>query len=287
MEIPKGKLIPIGGNEVRKRDENEDQISDLTDTVLKEIITEINSPNPLIEVLPIASKLQKEMEKKYREVFSRLGLEVGVILVDDKSALDNGDVIQRINRADCVFITGGDQSRLKNMLAGTMLLNVLKERYTNEDFILAGTSAGAMIMSEYMIDTGESEEALRKGNINLSEGLEFLPGTIIDTHFMQRGRISRLTEALLMRSDCTGIGICEDTALVITKGDEIRALGSGSVTIIETYDMGITNYDYVGNHDTVFVENLIMHILARGSSYSLKEKKLISLEEKVTAGSVT
>jgi cyanophycinase len=287
METPRGKLIPIGGNEVRKNDESKDQVSDLTDSVLKEIIMEINRPNPMIEVLPVASKLQKEMEKKYREVFSRLGLEVGVILVDDKNDLDNDDVIQRITRADCVFITGGDQSRLKEMLTGTRLLYILKERYTNEDFVLAGTSAGAMIMSEYMIDTGESEEALRKGNINLSEGLEFLPGTIIDTHFMQRGRISRLTEALLMRSDCTGIGICEDTALVITAGDEIRALGSGSVTIIETYEMGITNYDYAGNHDTVFVENLIMHILARGSSYSLKEKKLVSLEEHVTMGLAT
>jgi cyanophycinase len=142
-----------------------------------------------------------------------------------------------------------------------------------------------MIMSEYMIDTGESEEALRKGNIKLSEGLEFLPGTIIDTHFMQRGRIARLTEALLMRSDCTGIGISEGTALVITSGDEIRPVGLGSVTIIEAYEMGMTNYDYAADKDPVFVENLIVHFLARGSSYTLKEKKLVALEEKVTTGS--
>jgi cyanophycinase len=128
---------------------------------------------------------------------------------------------------------------------------------------------------------------LKKGNIKLSEGLEFLPGTIIDTHFMHRGRIARLTEALLMRSDCTGIGICEDTALVITAGDEIRAIGSGSVTIMEAYDLGMTNYDYAAEKDPVFAENLIVHFLARGSSYTLKEKKLVALEEKITTGSAT
>lgn len=285
MEVPRGKLIPIGGNEARKQDDSDDLAFDLDNSVLKEIIGEINNPQPIIEVLPLASKQPWEMEKKYRDVFGRLGIDIGVILVNDKRELENDDIINRITRADCVFITGGDQTRLKDMLSGTSLLNILKERYTNENFVLAGTSAGAMIMSEYMIDTGESEEALKKGNIKLSEGLEFLPGTIIDTHFLHRGRISRLTEALLIRSDCTGMGICEDTALVITNGEEIRTLGSGSVTIIETYDMGLTNYDYARENDPIFAENLIMHILARGSSYSLKEKKLVSSEEKVTTGS--
>lgn len=287
MEIPRGKLIPIGGNEAGKQDNSDDLVFDLDNSVLNEIISEIKKPNPIIEVLPAASRHQKDMERKYRDVFGKLGYDIGVILVDEKKDLESDDIKKRISTADCIFITGGDQTRLKYMLSGTSFLNVLKERYTSEDFVLAGTSAGAMIMSEYMIDTGDSEEALKKGNIKLSEGLEFLPGTIIDTHFMQRGRISRLTEALLMRSDCTGIGICEDTALVITAGDEIRAIGSGTVTIIETYNIGITNYDYAAKDDAVFAENLILHFLARGSSYYLKEKKLISLEEKVTTGSAT
>jgi cyanophycinase len=157
-------------------------------------------------------------------------------------------------------------------------MRLLRRKYLTEDFVLAGTSAGAMIMSESTIDEGDSDESLIKGMMNLSEGLGFLPGAIIDTHFLNRGRISRLVEALLLNRNCIGIGLCEDTAIVITEGNMIRPIGSGSVTIIQPFEIGATNFYHAKENEAVYVENLKFHILAKGMNYSVKEKKLYGLE---------
>jgi cyanophycinase len=272
---PKGKLIAIGGNEAKNQQENEEREEniDFKKGVLEEVLKELKGPDSKIVVLPLASKQQEDMEKRYREAFEKLGKNIEVLIIESKHEVDKKDNLKKIENADAIFITGGDQARLKEMLENSIFLELLKKKYQQEDFLIAGTSAGSMVLSEYMIDSGMSEESLLKGLIKLTKGFDFLPETVIDTHFLKRGRFSRLTEALLQERSIIGIGICEDTALVITDGNELRAIGSGTVTIIDNSEIKNTNYNQIKEKDPVYLENLRVHVLAKGAAYSLDKKE--------------
>lgn len=279
MKIPQGKLIPIGGNEAKDLEENEEHVKgmDVPRGILKEVIAEMRGSRPGIEILPVASAHQEEIVASYRDAFKKLGHKINVMIVQDKKELDSEANLNKLKQADGIFITGGNQARLKKMLDGTRFIEILKERYYNEDFVIAGTSAGAMILSEYMIDPGGDEESVLKNTVRLTKGFSFIPGTIIDTHFFERGRFPRLAESLLKKKKFTGIGISEDTALIVTEGNEVRAIGSGTVTIMEIDENSNTNYDEINDKEPVYIENLKVHILSRGAAYLLKEKKFLIL----------
>jgi cyanophycinase len=238
----------------------------------------MNGKKPRIVVLPIASEVPEERKKVYTKAFARLGHAVDVIVInEDKKELDDKKNIDLLEKADGLFISGGDQVRLRKYLIGTNFLQMMRDKYRDEEFVIAGTSAGAMILSEHMINTGSRQESISKGIIQLDKGFGFLPRTIIDTHFFNRGRFARLTEALLIKQNCTGIGIGEDTALVVTDGDYMRAIGSGTVIIIENDGIKNTNYDKVKDKEPVYIECLKVHILSRGAAYYLKEQKFVVL----------
>jgi cyanophycinase len=279
MKTPKGKLIPIGGNEARKQEQKEDseQKFDFKHGVLEEVIKEMRGEKPHIVVLPLASQSQEEFEELYKGAFKRLGHDIDVLIIHGKKDADKQENLQILRQCDGVFISGGDQSRLIQRLEGTEFMEIMRDRYFNDDFVIAGTSAGAMVMSEFMIHGGKSEESIVKGITKLADGFGFLPGTIIDTHFLSRGRFSRLTEALLLRRDTIGIGLCEDTAVVITKGHELRTIGSGTVTIIEGEHIENTNYEEVGDRDPIYIDNLKVHILSRGAGFDLNKKQFVVL----------
>lgn len=275
MKTPKGKLIPIGGNEARKQENKEDteQKFDFKHGIIEDVVKEMKGEKPNILILPMASQHQEEFAEIYKQAFKRIGHDIEVLIIHGKKDADTKENLEALQKADGVFITGGDQTRLLQRMEGTRFLEILQERYYNDDFVIAGTSAGAMILSEYMIHGGKSEESIIKGIIKLAEGLSFLPGTIIDTHFLSRGRFSRLTEALLIKRNTIGIGLCEDTAVVVTKGNELKAIGSGTVTIIESEQIENTNYEEIADRDPIYIDNLKVHILSRGSGYDLKKKK--------------
>ncbi|HET6558768.1 MAG TPA: cyanophycinase [Prolixibacteraceae bacterium] len=274
MKIPKGKLIPIGGNEARIIEKEDlEQKFDFKHGIIEDVVKEMKGEKPRILILPMASQNQEEFAEIYKQAFKRIGHQIEVLIIHGKKDADMEENLEMLQKSDGVFITGGDQTRLLQRLEGTRFLEILQERYYNDDFVIAGTSAGAMILSEYMIHGGKSEESIIKGIIKLADGLSFLPGTIIDTHFLSRGRFSRLTEALLLKRNTIGIGLCEDTAVVVTKGNELRAIGSGTVTIIESDQIKNTNYEKIGERDSIFIDNLKVHILSKGSGYDLKKKK--------------
>lgn len=281
MNIPKGKLIPIGGNEAKDHEDDgikeQEQNVNFGKGILRGVIKEMRKSNHVLAVIPFASSEQEEVADIYSTAFGKIGQKTVPVIFDGKESVDSRKNLELIQKADGVFIPGGDQGRLKKVLAGTRMLEILTERYFNEEFVIAGTSAGAMIMSEYMIDTGASQESVIKGIIKLTKGFGFLHRTIIDTHFFNRGRFARLTEALLQKKNLTGIGISEDTGLIVTGGNHIKAIGSGTIIIMENDEVRSTNYDRVKDKDPVFIENLIVHILSRGAAYLLKEKKFIEL----------
>jgi cyanophycinase len=276
MNTPKGKLIAIGGNESKGFGDliDKDREIDLNDGVLRDVLREMK-PEPLVYIFPLASQHQEEIGQSYIEAFAKLGFDVSLMIIRDKKEVDDTRNLQKLTEADGLFLTGGDQSRLMKMLEGTDLLDLVKQRYLKDNFVIAGTSAGAMVMSEFMIQGGGSEESLIKGTVELASGFGFLPGAIIDTHFLERGRFSRLTEALCKKSKFTGVGLSEDTGVVITGGKQLRVIGTGTVIVIESDEIKNTNYSTRKLNEPVFIENLVIHILSKGTSYILKEKKFL------------
>jgi cyanophycinase len=278
MKTPQGKLIPIGGNEAKTPDagRTDSPVDFFRSGILKEVLTEMRGTGSRIEVIPAASSIPDEMGPMYLDAFRILGCtDVGVLDIRDRSQTDHPDHLRRLDAANGVIFTGGDQSRLVEKLRETAFLRRLRERYEREPFVVAGTSAGAMMMSRFMIQEGTSAEPLRKGLVETGTGLGFLPQAIIDTHFMNRGRLARLTEALLRCPGCVALGLSEDTGLVVSEGTTLRAIGSGVVVVIEADEVRATNYHEAKESDPVFIENLRLHLLARGASYSLKEKRFV------------
>lgn len=267
------KLIIIGGGEARKPDSSDSENGSLySENILNKLIQETQSNNPKIVILPFASKEQDKVEIKYKTAFKKLGYEVDVLKASQKSDVDQEKHLKIIRSADVVFLTGGSHFTLKKIIAETELFKIIKERYHNEAIVLVGTSAGGMIMSDCMIISGKSDASVIKGNIETGPGLGLIKNIIIDTHFMNRGRFARLILALMQKKDMIGVGICEDTAVVVYNNNEMQAIGSGTVTIVDMHDVNQSNYPAAAVGTPLFIENLRVHILAEGSSYLMKEK---------------
>jgi cyanophycinase len=285
MAVPKGKLIPIGGSEAKESGDNAvsselRQTNFFSSGILAEFLVEVKGKESRIEVIPAASEIPEEMGESYLKAFRELGCKnVHVMYINSHDDVDSQENLQRIARADGVLFTGGNQTTLVDKLLDTNLLARIQERYQKDDFVIAGTSAGAAAMPKLAIKEGKSAESLIKGMVETEKGLSLLPDAIIDTHFMQRSRFPRLTEALLRNPGQLGIGLCIDSGVVISSGDVLRAIGSGGVFIIDTDNVRDTNYYEVPELEPIYANNLRVNILARGASYYLKDRIFTRTEE--------
>lgn len=200
--------------------------------------------------------------------------------IENRIQAQENEYVERIKKAYSVYFTGGDQFRLSTILGGTPFIEAVREQYyNNEEFVVAGTSAGAMVMSAIMLYEGHKREAMLKGDAKTSRGFEFLHDCIIDTHFVKRGRIGRLVEAIVSNPPSVGIGLGEDTCLSISKGDHMYCSGSGMVVIVEGDNIKHTNVAYAETNTPLCIENLTIHILASGNSYILSERKFMPAEK--------
>lgn len=285
MAVPKGKLIPIGGGEAKGQGDNEAsselrQSNFFESGILGEFLEEVKGVDSTIVVIPAASEMPEEVGKDYVEAFDKLGCKnVHVLYIDSAEHADKKANLKLIDQADGVLFTGGDQTTLIDKLLDTQLIARIQDRYQNSDFVIAGTSAGAAAMPKLAIKEGKSAESLIKGSIETEKGLSLLPEAIIDTHFMQRSRLPRLTEALLRNPGLLGIGLCVDSGVVISRGDVLRAIGSGGVFIVDADNVKDTNYYEVPELQPVYVNNLRVNILAKGASYYLRDRIFTKTEE--------
>jgi len=181
--------------------------------------------------------------------------------------------ISRIKNARGVMFTGGNQLTLSTLYNNTEFLDILQQRYLNEDFLIAGTSAGAMAMSKIMIYQGSSSEALLKGEVKITTGLSFLDDVIVDSHFVKRGRFGRLAQAVAANTACIGLGLGEDTGVIITEGDHMEAIGSGLIIVFDGSKIKHNNITELQEGAPISIENLIVHVLAKGNCYILKKRK--------------
>jgi cyanophycinase len=274
---PKGKLLIIGGAE-DKVGEPPDIIEQSKEFTRYEILRELlpHSSNKKIEIVTTGSEVQEEVKKTYQKVFHELGYgNVDFIPIKQRAETTKKDYLTRAEEAGAVFFTGGDQFRLSTILGGTVFFDIIKARYYKDsEFIVAGTSAGAMVMSSVMIMAGGLTEALIYRNLSTSSGLGLLPSCIIDTHFIKRGRFGRLAHAIIMNPEQLGVGLGEDTALIIKNGSHAECRGSGMVVIIDGRNINQTNITNVTEGETVFVENLKVHLLIKGCHFHIDKREL-------------
>ncbi|TAE89558.1 MAG: cyanophycinase [Bacteroidetes bacterium] len=290
LELPKGKLISVGGAEDKGTDLEQgfiqrNRLNFFELGILKRFVDEVGGVEKRIEVITTASSIPAEVGENYLDAFGKIGCtNVGVIDIRKREDVFNEDYISRIKNAQGVMFSGGDQLRLTSIFGGTDIYNVLHDRYMNEDgFVIAGTSAGAMAMSNTMIYQGKSELAHLKGEVKITTGLAFVGNVIIDSHFDKRGRFNRLAQAVASNPQCTGIGLGEDTGVIVTSGNHLEVVGSGAVVIVDGKDIRHSNITDVSIGEPIAVENLRVSILVRGNQYLLKERKFIANEEAVSS----
>lgn len=277
--IPKGKLIAIGGAEDKGTDKdlfainkNNPNYTELG--ILKRIVAEAGGKNAHIEVITTASMIPGEVGRNYLSAFTKAGCsKVNHMRIRKTKEAENDELLERLKVCDAVMFSGGNQSKLTSVFGGTQFLEILKERYTEENFIIAGTSAGAMAMSKIMIADGKSADAHLKGVVKISTGLWFIDGIIIDSHVNKRGRFVRMSKTIALNLSQIGIGLGEDTGVVITNGNELEVIGSGIVLIVDGKNIQHNNVPHIKEGETISIENLKVHILEKRNRYNIAKRK--------------
>ena len=172
------------------------------------------------------------------------------------------------------MFSGGDQSRITKLIGGSPLHKLLMKRFQEDEFVLAGTSAGAMSMSTEMIAGGSSTESMLKGAVVLGKGMGYIPQLIIDTHFIRRGRFGRLCEAVATFPHLMGVGLSEDTGLVIKGCNEFEVIGSGMAILFDPSHLTHNKHAVLKEGTPMSMSNLITHIVARGDCFTMNNRNI-------------
>lgn len=275
--ITKGTLLIIGGAE--------DKVGSITLAAERKnidfkhfaILNLLLTGRKKVEIITTASMYQEEVQERYQQTFDKIGLKnTGFIPIENKEEAGLSEYIKRVEQANAVFFSGGDQSRLLNILGETPIIEVIKKRFfEDEDFVVAGTSAGAMAMSKIMIYGGGTNEVVFRNDLKITTGFGLLEHCIVDSHFIKRGRFGRLAHAVIINPGHLGIGLGDDTALIIKNGEDAECLGSGAVVIIDSTNVGQSNIAEEEQDECgVFVENLQVHLLVKGCRFNLKSRMI-------------
>ncbi|MEA3558203.1 MAG: cyanophycinase [Candidatus Thermoplasmatota archaeon] len=272
-KIPKGLLIAVGGNE--------DKEYDLF--ILRKIVSLAGKGNkkPVrIELITTASEVPNEVAKSYRKAFSMIdGNHLGTMHIHSREEASDPALLRRIKKADMIFFSGGDQLRITSILGGSPVLKEIRSRYFHDNIIVAGTSAGAAAMPETMIYGGTATEALLKGAVQMTAGIGLIGRVIIDSHFIKRGRFSRLMQIIASNPGHIGLGLGEDTGVVIEKGRYLKAIGSGLVVIFDGQDLRYTNITDISENEAIAIENIRVHTIVKGFGYDLMKREYLKPQD--------
>lgn len=274
----RGKLIIVGGavdkGSFTEKNFDKDVSKNLNffeKGILKRIIQESkHKVDSRIEIVTTASIIPREVGPEYVRALEYLGAKnTDILYIEKREQANDEEVLARLKAADVVMFTGGDQLRLTSILGGSKFHDILKDKYQNEDFVYAGTSAGAAAASNTMIYQGSSSEALLKGEVKITSGLSFIDNVIIDTHFVKRGRIGRLFQAVVGNPKLLGIGLGEDTGLLITNNTQMEAIGSGLVILVDGREIKDTNLTEVELGKPISINHLVTHVMSMHDTFDL------------------
>jgi cyanophycinase len=270
----KGTLIPVGGNEDKGSHENLG-IDFITEGILFHIVRQCGGRKAKILVIPTASSIPEEVGRNYMDAFNMLDCNnVSVLDIRHREQCNDSSFLNQLKECDGVLFSGGNQSRIVDVISNTLFHDLLTRRYINEQFVIAGTSAGAMSMVSEMIMGGSSEECLLKGAVKMREGMNYVESLIIDTHFIKRGRFGRLAEAVASYPNLIGIGLAEDTGMIIKNGNECKVIGSGMVIVFDPNNLSHNNHSILYDNTPMTMANLTTHVLANGDEFILDSRSV-------------
>jgi cyanophycinase len=260
-----GPLVIIGGAE--------DKTGECR--ILREFLRLGGGAEARVLVMTVATELPIEVGMDYVEVFKRLGAaDVRTFDVSDRKAANRDSAVELIREASCIFFTGGDQLRITKLLGGTRIDAALHDTLARGT-PLAGTSAGASMMSSTMIVEGEAETNPRISIVQMAPGMEFVDGVVIDQHFAERGRLGRLLSAVAQYPHHLGLGIDEDTAVVV-RGQTFRVIGRGAVSVVDAGLLTCTNLETVSKDGALALCGVKLHILPDGYGFHLRTRQPIT-----------
>jgi cyanophycinase len=272
---PAGILVVIGGREKKSgSSEKQQQQAPVGGEVLEKYVGLTGKRYANIQVVTSGSDEGDEEYEQYRKTFNELGhTAIGHIHHRQRQeVLEDEGLIRKVREADAFFFAGGDQLMLTSLYGGTDFLTALKQRYIETPIVIGGTSAGAMALSTPMIYAGSEEVQEISGEIKITTGLEFLRDVCVDTHFIHRGRFIRLAQVIATNPTSIGIGIEEDTAIVVRKGQEAEVLGSGTVILILGFFIAESAMENFTEKKPVSVRNLKVDILGPGDKFKLDHR---------------
>lgn len=265
-----GNLIIIGGAEDKEGKKE----------ILKSVCNCIDKEKDMLLVATIATEYPKEVAKKYKKVFGGLGVKnIKVLDINNRNEAFKEENFELIKESKLIFFTGGDQLRITSLIGGTPIYDCLKGACKNGVFIV-GTSAGASVMSDTMIVQGKDDESPRKCTLKMSPGLGLISNVIIDQHFAQRGRIGRLLAGIAQNPEVLGIGIDENTAIIVEKSGLVEVIGEGAVYFIDGSTITYTNVSELYCDEILSMHNVKLHILTNGNKFDLIKKSPFE-EEKI------
>ena len=257
----RGYVIPIGGAEAKRKDP----------VILERFVELCGGEDARILVIPTASLLD-ETGPSYQELFESMGAKAVCIPIEERDDCYQDDILATLERASGIFITGGNQLRLSTILGGTPVARAIR-RLNADGVHMAGTSAGAAIISEHMIAGGRGGPSPHESGVVLAPGLGLTNRVIIDQHFNKRGRMGRLLAALSFNPFVCGLGIDENTAAFIAPDGIMEVVGHGTVTVIDPSDLRHSSMSYVRKAEAVSLIGLKLHLLANGSQFNLETRE--------------
>lgn len=259
----RGRLVIVGGAEDRVQDR----------LILRRFLEYAGGPQARVRLLTAASSVPLAVAESYRKAFAEIGAgDCELLPLLERDAAFLPEVVQAILAADAIFISGGDQSRLMDVLRETPAMTALQRAHQLLGRCIGGTSAGAAAMSRHMIAQGRAVRRPRKDAVDMGVGLGLLPAAIVDQHFSERGRLARLLSALAQRPDLLGVGIDEDTALVVESQEAIEIIGSGAVTLVDPSLMH-TNVGELEPESPIEMLGVRLHTLPSGRRYSARPSR--------------
>jgi cyanophycinase len=235
-------------------------------------------PTATIEVLTSATRRQPaRTAAAYAHAWHLLDCpHVRHLRVDETHPADDPATLARLRKATLVFMSGGDQERLTEFLLHTEFLAILKEKYLTEpDFILAGTSAGASAMAEAMLVYGHGWRSLKSGRIEVQPGLGLLPGVLLDQHFTERARYPRLMHAVLAQPDLLGIGLSEETGLIVRPSQPAQVFGEGVVVVVDAGTITHRNLPDPAESQFISAHGLQLHLMVQGQQLDLATRAVL------------
>jgi len=259
--VRRGFLIPVGGAEKRRK----------SGEIHQRFVSLCGGDGARILVIPTASQLD-ETGPQYQALFESMGADAMCMPIEEREECFNETILEKLETCNGIFITGGNQLRLSTILGGTPVARAIRRRNA-EGVHVAGTSAGAAIMSEHMIAGGRSGPSPRESGVELAPGLGLTNRAIIDQHFSQRGRMGRLLSALSFNPFICGMGIDENTAAFIDPSGDLEVVGNGTVTIVDPADLRHSSMSYVRRAEAVSLLGLKLHILAAGAHFNLETRE--------------